>query len=317
MGRGRGRSRAWAACVGALALVARRLRRRGARQRTAARSRRPGSASRSRRSAITVQPPRIAFGPEPTQQIPQNQHAAPAADPHQGAARRRLRHRQPDPTSTRKLEIRGPKDATSGPLVANGNGTFQTALPTGTYTVSAADIPGAKPASSSSAPTAPPPRTTSCCRRSAALAAARRGWRLTRCRHASVRVTVVLAIAVVLLAAGARLRRSSRRRPEPQAPSSRPRPGDPGGRLAGGRRVAARPAAGSTRRRASVDAKTAEAALDKRQAEIKAPGRADRQGPGEDRGEVRAAAARPTCRRARCSSRWARPSATSTPRPPA
>ena len=30
-----------------------------------------------------------------------------------------------------KLEIRGPKDASSGPLVANGNGTFQTALPTG------------------------------------------------------------------------------------------------------------------------------------------------------------------------------------------
>ena len=46
------------------------------------------------------------------------------------------------------------------------------------------------------------------------------------------------------------------------------------------------------------------------------PGRADRQGPGEDRGRGARAAARPTCRPAPCSSRWARPSATSTPRPP-
>jgi hypothetical protein len=45
-----------------------------------------------------------------------------------------------------KLEIRGPKDATSGLLVANGNSSYQTALPTGSYTISAADIPGAKSA---------------------------------------------------------------------------------------------------------------------------------------------------------------------------
>ena len=44
------------------------------------------------------------------------------------------------------LEIHGPKDVTSGPLVANGNGSFQAGLPTGSYTVSAADIPGSKPA---------------------------------------------------------------------------------------------------------------------------------------------------------------------------
>jgi hypothetical protein len=94
--------------------------------------------------AITVQPPRIAIGPEPTQQIPQNQHAG-----------------QPPVRSKRpldvvlvaanltdfdsKLELHGPKDFSSGPLVANGNGSLQATLPTGVYTVSAADIPSAKP----------------------------------------------------------------------------------------------------------------------------------------------------------------------------
>jgi hypothetical protein len=94
--------------------------------------------------AITVQPPRIAVGPEPTQQIPQNQHAS-----------------QPRVKSTApldvvfvtanltdfdsKLEIRGPKDVKSDALVANGNNSLLASLPTGVYRVSAADIPGAKP----------------------------------------------------------------------------------------------------------------------------------------------------------------------------
>jgi hypothetical protein len=94
--------------------------------------------------AITVQPPRIAIGPEPTQQIPQNQHAG-----------------QPPVRSKRsldvvlvaanltdfdsKLELRGPRNVSSGPLVANGNGSLQATLPTGIYRVSAADIPSAKP----------------------------------------------------------------------------------------------------------------------------------------------------------------------------
>ncbi|HET7485614.1 MAG TPA: hypothetical protein VFJ64_09600, partial [Solirubrobacterales bacterium] len=93
---------------------------------------------------ITVQPPRIAIGPEPTQQIPQNQHAGQPP----------IRSKAPvvvvfvtanltDFDS--KLEVRGPKDAESGPLVANGNASLQTELPTGVYTVSAADIPSAKP----------------------------------------------------------------------------------------------------------------------------------------------------------------------------
>lgn len=94
--------------------------------------------------AITVQPPRIAIGPEPTQQIPQNQNAA-----------------QPQVRSSKpldvvfvtanltdfdsRLEIRGPKTLKSDALVANGNGSLLTSLPTGVYRLSAADLPGAKP----------------------------------------------------------------------------------------------------------------------------------------------------------------------------
>lgn len=97
------------------------------------------------RNEVKVQPTAVGLGPEPTQQIPQNQ-----------------RHSQP-PIRTRAplvvafvvanlsnfdshLEVRGPRNATSGPLVANGNGTLQAALPTGRYTLTAADIPAARPA---------------------------------------------------------------------------------------------------------------------------------------------------------------------------
>ena len=94
--------------------------------------------------AITVQPPRIAVGPEPTQQIPQNQHAGqPRVDNDGPLTVVFVTANLTDFDS--KLEIRGPKDATSGPLVANGNGSLLTSLPIGVYRISAADIPGAKP----------------------------------------------------------------------------------------------------------------------------------------------------------------------------
>jgi hypothetical protein len=94
--------------------------------------------------AITVQPPRIAIGPEPSQQIPQNQHAGqPQVRSNAPVDIVFVTANLTDFDS--KLELRGPKDAISGPLVANGNGSLQTTLPTGIYRVSAADIPGAKP----------------------------------------------------------------------------------------------------------------------------------------------------------------------------
>jgi hypothetical protein len=96
-------------------------------------------------AAVAVAPVAVALGPERSQQIPQNEH-----------------HTQP-PIRTKAplvitfvianltnfeshLEIRGTRNASSGPIVANGNGTFQAELPTGFYTLSAADIPAARPA---------------------------------------------------------------------------------------------------------------------------------------------------------------------------
>jgi hypothetical protein len=139
-----GRGIAVGACVGALGLAALGC---GAEEHANA----PRPAAPVRLSvaisdeAITVTPSKIGIGEERHRQIEQNQD-----------------HAQPDigtnkpltvvfvsanltPTDS-KLEIHGPKDFTSGLLVANGNGSYQAALPTGSYTLSAADIPGSKPA---------------------------------------------------------------------------------------------------------------------------------------------------------------------------
>lgn len=97
------------------------------------------------RDAVTVQPSRVAFGPERTQQIPQNQNAG--QPPIRSRAPLDLVFVAANLTGfDSKLEVRGPKDATSGALIANGNGSLLTALPTGVYRLSAADIPAAKPA---------------------------------------------------------------------------------------------------------------------------------------------------------------------------
>jgi hypothetical protein len=97
------------------------------------------------RDAISVQPSRVAFGPERQQQIPQNQHASQPVV--RSKAPLDLVFVSANLTEFEsKLEVHGPKDATSGALVANGNGSLQASLPTGVYEVTAADIPGAKPA---------------------------------------------------------------------------------------------------------------------------------------------------------------------------
>jgi hypothetical protein len=95
--------------------------------------------------SITVEPQRIAIGPEPTRQIPQNQHAGqPAVRSNEPVDVVFVAANLTDFDS--KLEVHGPKDVTSGALVANGNGSLQASLPTGVYRLSAADIPAAKPA---------------------------------------------------------------------------------------------------------------------------------------------------------------------------
>jgi hypothetical protein len=94
--------------------------------------------------AVTVQPGGIGLGPARSQQIPQNQnHAQPP-----------IRTKVPvdavfvvaNQTRTdSRLEIRGAKDAGSGPIHANSSVNFQTELPTGTYAIGAAGIPSARP----------------------------------------------------------------------------------------------------------------------------------------------------------------------------
>jgi hypothetical protein len=94
---------------------------------------------------VTVQPSRVAIGPEPTQQIPQNKHAGQPPVRSNAPLDVTLVAANLTPFESH-LEVRGVgKSATSEPLVANGNVTLQTSLPTGVYRVSAADIPAAKP----------------------------------------------------------------------------------------------------------------------------------------------------------------------------
>ena len=97
--------------------------------------------------AITVQPPRIAIGPEPTQQIPQNQHAGQPRVQLRRAAQRRLRRRQPD---RHRLAPRGARQRQGASAPSRSTRTpaspcSRSCRPAST-SVSAADIPGAKPA---------------------------------------------------------------------------------------------------------------------------------------------------------------------------
>lgn len=93
-------------------------------------------------NGITVQPQQIAVGPARTQQIPQNEnHAQPAIRTRAPATVRIIASNQTR-TDTR-LEIRGPRNASSDPIPANSPGTLQADLPTGTYVIGAAGIPGA------------------------------------------------------------------------------------------------------------------------------------------------------------------------------
>jgi hypothetical protein len=96
--------------------------------------------------AITVQPRRVAIGPEPTQQIPQNVNTTQPAVRSKAPLQVVIVAANLTDVDSR-LELRGPGASdTSQPLIANGAVTMQAQLPTGVYTVRAADIPRAKPA---------------------------------------------------------------------------------------------------------------------------------------------------------------------------
>ncbi len=94
---------------------------------------------------VIVQPGRIAIGPEPTQQIPQNVHAGQPQVRSDAPLQVVLVAANLTDVDSR-LEVRGNGiDRASEALVANGNISLQAALPTGVYSVRAADIPGAEP----------------------------------------------------------------------------------------------------------------------------------------------------------------------------
>jgi hypothetical protein len=89
--------------------------------------------------AIVVQPRAIGVGPARTQQIPQNQnHAQPPIDTDVPATTVIVAANQTRTDS--RLEVRGPRDASSGPIPAGSPGTLQAELPAGTYVVTAAGI---------------------------------------------------------------------------------------------------------------------------------------------------------------------------------
>lgn len=97
--------------------------------------------------AVGVQPQRIAFGPgSPREQIPQNAHAEqPRVDSREPLNVVFVAANLTDVDS--RLEVRGQgKEFPSKPLYRNSNVTLQAILPTGVYTITAADIPAAKPA---------------------------------------------------------------------------------------------------------------------------------------------------------------------------
>lgn len=95
--------------------------------------------------AVIVQPGRVAFGPEPHQQIPQNQ-GQPQPQIHSDKPLQVIFVAANQTTFDSHLEVHGPQEQNSGPLLANSPGSFQTELPSGVYTIRAADIPSAKPA---------------------------------------------------------------------------------------------------------------------------------------------------------------------------
>ena len=95
---------------------------------------------------VIVQPLKIAMGPEKFQQSPQNQnHPQPPLKNSKGPLDVIFVAANQTATDTR-LKITGAKDETSEPVFAHSPSSFQIDLPTGTYTIAAVGVPGARPA---------------------------------------------------------------------------------------------------------------------------------------------------------------------------
>lgn len=95
--------------------------------------------------AVTVDPRGIGLDAEPSQQIPQNRgHSQPRIDTDGPLDVVFVAANQTGTDS--EVEVRGPTSASSGPLYAGSPGSFQADLPAGTYVITAAGIPSARPA---------------------------------------------------------------------------------------------------------------------------------------------------------------------------
>lgn len=95
--------------------------------------------------AVTVQPAAVGVSAARTQQIPQNQnHAQPAIRGDRAPLTVSIVAANQTRSDSR-LEIRGARDASSGPIPAGSPGTLQIDLPTGTYVIAAANVPSARP----------------------------------------------------------------------------------------------------------------------------------------------------------------------------
>lgn len=95
---------------------------------------------------VIVQPVEVAMGPEKFQEIPQNQdHPEPPLKKGDGPLDVVFVAANQTPTDI-QLKIRGDREAESDTVFARSPGTFQVNLPAGSYTISAAGLPEARPA---------------------------------------------------------------------------------------------------------------------------------------------------------------------------
>lgn len=94
---------------------------------------------------VIVQPTKIAFGPEPSQQTPQNY----------GQPQPPIKTKKPlsltlvaanQTTKDTQLKIRGAREAESETIYAHSPGTYGVELPAGSYTIAAVGMPEARPA---------------------------------------------------------------------------------------------------------------------------------------------------------------------------
>ncbi|HET9196807.1 MAG TPA: hypothetical protein VFN92_00955 [Solirubrobacterales bacterium] len=144
MGPGRARAAAIACLTGAVLLLAA-----GCGESRHANEQRPSGSTRVsvtiNSEEVLVQPTSIGIEAEKFQQIPQNQDHPQS--PIRTKAPLDVTFVAANQTATdTKLKIRGAKEAESDVVYARSPGTFQVSLPAGSYTVTVAGMPEARPA---------------------------------------------------------------------------------------------------------------------------------------------------------------------------